>query len=184
MSSKHKWAALMELLWQRISHYRSPVLATAVVFQLLVLMSIVAGHYSDIARGQSVLLKVIPVDPRDLFRGDYVILSYEFSRELPRETSSDYRSLTGREIFIPLVPAADGQHYRSGGATWTKPESGLFLKGWVDADGRHEFGIDQFFVQEGKGLMYEDAVLRSELSAEVSVDPDGKAILKRLIVNN
>jgi uncharacterized membrane-anchored protein len=82
------------------------------------------------------------------------------------------------------VPAADGQHYRSGGATWTKPESGLFLKGWIDADGRHEFGIGQFFVQESKGHVYEDAVLRSELSAEVSVDPDGKAILKRLIVNN
>lgn len=59
------------------------MLVAAVVFQLLVLMSIVAGHYSDIARGQSVMLQVVPVDPRDMFRGDYVILSYEFSREVP-----------------------------------------------------------------------------------------------------
>jgi uncharacterized membrane-anchored protein len=26
--------------------------------------------------GQTVMLKIIPVDPRNLFRGDYVILSY------------------------------------------------------------------------------------------------------------
>ena len=30
--------------------------------------------------GETILLRVVPVDPRDLFRGDYVILSYEISR--------------------------------------------------------------------------------------------------------
>ena len=33
--------------------------------------------------GQTVLVKVVPVDPRELFRGDYVQLSYDFSRVPP-----------------------------------------------------------------------------------------------------
>lgn len=39
--------------------------------------------------GQTVMLKIIPVDPRNLFRGDYVILSYGFSLELPPDTSPE-----------------------------------------------------------------------------------------------
>ncbi|MFO0179212.1 MAG: GDYXXLXY domain-containing protein [Planctomyces sp.] len=184
MSNKQAESASLELLWQRISLWRSPVLVAAVVFQLLVLMSIVAGHYSDIARGQSVMLQVVPVDPRDMFRGDYVILSYEFSREVPPETPTYYVPQLGREIFIPLVPAADGRHYRSGGARWDRPLSGLFLKGWTTDSGQHEFGIGQFFVQEGQGHMYESAARRSQLTAEVSIDPEGKAILRKLITDN
>lgn len=166
------------------SRYRTQLLIAAVLFQLLLLISMVARNYSTIISGQTVMLKVVPVDPRDLFRGDYVILSYDFSTELPPDTSSDDPAIIERDIYIPLVPADDGQHHRSDGARWTRPESGLFLKGRITADRRHEFGIGQFFVQEGKGRIYEDAVRRWQLTAEVTIDPAGNGVLRRLLVND
>jgi uncharacterized membrane-anchored protein len=171
-------------IWPLISRYCNQMLIAAVSFQLLVLISMVAGSYRTIVRGETVMLKVIPVDPRDLFRGDYVILSYDFSTELPPDISPDDPSIIGRDIYIPLVLAEDGRHHRSEGARWTQPESGLFLKGHINSDRRHEFGIGQFFVQEGQGRVYEDAVLRRQLSAEVTIDPAGNGVLRKLEVND
>ena len=41
---------------------------------------IIAGRAAVLRNGTEVLLKVEPVDPRDLLRGDYVSLGYEISR--------------------------------------------------------------------------------------------------------
>ena len=41
---------------------------------------IIAGRAAILRDGQEILLKVEPVDPRDLLRGDYVRLGYEISR--------------------------------------------------------------------------------------------------------
>ena len=40
---------------------------------------------------------------------------------------------------------------------------------------RIEFGIESYFVQEGKGQDYEDASATTALSAEVAVAADGRA---------
>ena len=44
---------------------------------------LLAELYADRAlglRGETIRLRTVPVDPRDLLRGDYVILGYEISR--------------------------------------------------------------------------------------------------------
>ncbi len=41
---------------------------------------IIAGRAAILRSGKEVLLKVEPVDPRDLLRGDYVALGYDISR--------------------------------------------------------------------------------------------------------
>ena len=56
------------------------VLLVTVVAQLVILLSMIAIRAVPLMTGQTVLVRVQPVDPRDLFRGDYVTLSYEFSR--------------------------------------------------------------------------------------------------------
>jgi uncharacterized membrane-anchored protein len=43
--------------------------------QLVVLGGMIALHAAPLWFGETVLLKVEPVDPRGLMRGDYVILS-------------------------------------------------------------------------------------------------------------
>ena len=44
----------------------------------------IAIHACPLVLGERILLKIQPVDPRDLFRGDFVILSYDISR-IPEE---------------------------------------------------------------------------------------------------
>src|SRR5215210_1183022 len=60
------------------------VLVLTAAAQIMILLGMIALRAIPLVTGQTVLVRVEPVDPRDLFRGDYVILSYEFSR-VPRE---------------------------------------------------------------------------------------------------
>ena len=53
-------------------------------FQVVVLLAMIFLRLLPLLTGETILLRVAPVDPRDFFRGDYVILSYEFSRT-PRD---------------------------------------------------------------------------------------------------
>ena len=50
------------------------------------------------------------------------------------------------------------------------------------ANGIVQFGIEQFFVQEGPGNDYEKAVRERKLSAEVVVDAAGNAQIKALVI--
>ena len=52
-----------------------PVAAAVAVAQIGFLVSMIAGRASILRTGQEVLLDVRPIDPRDLLRGDYVILN-------------------------------------------------------------------------------------------------------------
>jgi uncharacterized membrane-anchored protein len=55
-----------------------------------------------------VTLQTEPVDPRDLFRGDYVTLSYDISR-LPAGALKDQRAGGGNPIvYVKLAPDQNG----------------------------------------------------------------------------
>ncbi|GDY07212.1 hypothetical protein LBMAG52_06980 [Planctomycetia bacterium] len=64
----------------------------------------------------------------------------------------------------------------------TRPTTGTYLRGQAGNDQRNEFGIGQFFLQEGKGKEYEQAVRECRLSAEIAITADGTAKLKRLVL--
>jgi len=129
-------------------------------------------------------LRVVPVDPRDLFRGDYVILRYEFSRvppqSIPGLQSTDYQ---GETVYVAIVPEEDGKNWRASQFSLQKPPTGKFLRGQITGRNRIELGIESYFVQEGERLRYERAVRSRGLSAEVALDRNGKAVLKRLVIN-
>ena len=50
-----------------------------VIAQILFLLGMMAFKQSTLIYGTKVLLKPIPVDPTDIFRGDYITLRYEIS---------------------------------------------------------------------------------------------------------
>ena len=63
---------------------RKVLLVTAAA-QLVILVGMIAARAIPLVIGKTVLVRVQLVDPRDLFRGDYVILSYGFSRVPPQD---------------------------------------------------------------------------------------------------
>jgi uncharacterized membrane-anchored protein len=183
------WAGKFDhaMAWFR-AHERWVFLAT-VAFQLLVLAGMIVGEAIPYRTGDVVLLRVVPVDPRDLFRGDYVILGYEISRVPPQgvaglplpRNSANTREWQGRTVYVTLEPESDGLHYRGGPVRTIPPPPGTrFIEGTLTDPSRIAFGIESYFVQEGKGKEYEAAIREHRLSAEVALTSSGRAALRGL----
>ena len=72
---------------------------------------IIAGRAAILRNGKEVLLKVEPVDPRDLLRGDYIILAYGISRipvKMIANIPADKLSSDDTSIVVRLKKGADG----------------------------------------------------------------------------
>jgi uncharacterized membrane-anchored protein len=174
-----------------------PALAAA---QLVVLGGMIALHAAPLWFGETVLLKVEPVDPRDLMRGDYVILSYDISRVpkdgiegIPDAKSASWRSwsrdqwMEERTVYVTLEPDADGKPWRGVKTSIHPPASGRFIRGkYVRRWGgpRIQFGIEAFYVQEGAGKELEQARNVRRLVAAVALLPSGKAALRGVRVES
>jgi uncharacterized membrane-anchored protein len=147
-----------------------------------------------LASGREVVLEVVPVDPRSLFRGDYVILGYDMSRiDGAAGASSPKR---GDDIYVTLQKGeADKWKVAASGPEppATTAADQVVLKGRVDyataASGQTpaqtfvHYGIESFFVPEGAGRELEALVREKKLSALIAVDGDGNAGIKGLIVD-
>jgi uncharacterized membrane-anchored protein len=151
-------------------------LAAAVVFQVTILVAMILGRTVPYIGAQTVLLRVEPVDPRDMFRGDYVTLGYDISRAPAGKFEP------GQSVYVALVPEAGGRHYRAGEFLAEPPASGVFIRGTAQAHGRATFGIESFYVQEGTGHDYENAVRNRRLWAEIALDGRGNPALQRLVI--
>ncbi len=138
--------------------------------------------------GQTIRLKVEPVDPRDMFRGDYVTLNYDFSRlsaaagdDMPGSWNDTYGE---HEVFILLKPVAGENYWTKDRYAAVQPTEGVYIRGRSAAwnNSLIRTGIEAYFVQEGQGLEIEDAMRRRRpVFAEVAVWR-GTAKLKQVIV--
>lgn len=157
-----------------------PVLMAAAAFHLIFLVSMIAAESAPILFGKTITLRVRPVDPRDFFRGDYVILSYDINRMFP--TDSQRRS---DNVYVKVDPDADGRHWQGVSSSYDRPAEGTYLTGRQGYQrwGTLSFGIEAYYVQEGQGRQWEDAARKGTLSAEVVVSPWGQAKIKRLFID-
>jgi uncharacterized membrane-anchored protein len=154
--------------------------------QVAILVGMIVLDGLPLLLGERIRLQVVPVDPRDLFRGDYVVLGYEYSRMSPHEITGvqwnspneSYGGDLDRAVFVALKNAGD--HYAVTGLSARRPASGTYLQGRIGPLGRVECGIEAYYVQEGEGRRLEDAIRAKRLQAEIAVW-HGKAKLVRLI---
>jgi uncharacterized membrane-anchored protein len=169
---------------------KAALVAGAALLQVGILTGMIAADSAPLMFGETLRLKVVPVDPRDLFRGDYVVLGYDYSRvDVGRvgliPTGHDwhgYPEYEGREVFITLEPSPDGKYWQAADYSSTRPSSPHYLRGTFSGWGRIECGIEAWYVQEGEGLRIEDAIRRQRnVYADVAVWK-GTARLKDLVV--
>lgn len=174
----------IDRLFTQLERWQRPGILASVAAQLIVLGGMILLQMVPHLSGTTVWLKVVPVDPRDMFRGDYVILSYEMSRPSSGSWLEFHPDgpTVGGAVYVPLVPDDDGIHHRADRYLSEPPASGLYIKGIRQTNGRIEYGIESFYVQAGTGLEYEQAARTGTLSAEVALGGDGQAGLKRLRV--
>jgi uncharacterized membrane-anchored protein len=142
------------------------------------------------------VIQVQPLDPRDLFRGDYVILGYPITQLTLTEGELPKGIEKGATFYAVLKPGENDVWSVSRlSASYPSDVSApdLVLRGRVQsvyagAEGKGftlnaRYGIETYFVPEGEGKVIEKQVLEKTVKAIVAVGADGEAALKGLIID-
>jgi uncharacterized membrane-anchored protein len=231
----------------------------SVVFQVALLLGMIAYRQYWVATGEKILLRTAPVDPRDIFRGDYVNLGYEISTLDLGALGTKESFKPNEKVYIILEKNPDGV-FSAKSISKELPKGGKFIQGHVqrevqstrlevvlrdDSENLHElkprwfwnvkkgervtfcldergnilgfnkedadykpkcrgqllsgiveeiketksrmlnveYGIESYFVEEGKGRAIESSRNARELRVEVSLRKDGKGIITGLFVD-
>ncbi len=160
----------------------------AMIVPAAVMVAFLGVNLFTLTSGEEILLKVAPVDPRDLFRGDYVALTYEISRINLDTVPQDALFLPGETVYAVL--SKKEKFWTIDSISHTKPSTGrgqVFMKGRVTNASEHvvvvEWGIESYFVPEGQGIIIEGMRNAEEISVVVVVDSRGSSVLKQLLID-
>ena len=156
----------------------------AAIFQILAVIAMLAYAYAPIYFGKEILLQTTVYDPRDMFRGDYVHLSYGFAGiyELDKRDSnlSKRQQLHGAKIYAILKQDKDGK-YKFDRYSFERPNGRTFLAGRVDYNTAN-FGIEAFFMPPKKAQQMERDMMEFNATAVISVMDNGKARIKDIVI--
>lgn len=156
------------------------------IFWLIIIFGFIFIKEFTLRTGKEVLLKTVPVDPRDLFRGDYVILAYDIGTLNLDDILADRVGFGVKDrIYVSLDTKTEYAIPRKIYSSLPKNEA-LFIRGIVkNINGRIvnvEYGIESYFVPEGKGKRIERARGKN-LGVKVSVGKFGNAAIKMLLLD-
>lgn len=188
-----------------------------VLFQLVILVLMIGFKYYTVTAGTKILLKTVPVDPRDIFRGDYVVLNYEISDLNLKKIPNDLKDFNNNEtVYVRLYKS--GKYWEVNYFSLAKPKTNqndVVIKGrllyrtsappapriepirpdvpkagiskipipYPIYDGiKVEYGIESYYVPEGKGLPIQRTF--SKIDAEVSVDRFGNSAPLKLFMDD
>nr|WP_249142035.1 GDYXXLXY domain-containing protein [Bradyrhizobium diazoefficiens] len=172
--------------------------AAAGLIQFALLAVMIIDRAQILRDGTEVALQTHPVDPRDLFRGDYVRLAYDISEVPSGALLNQPAGARDPFVFVRLAPGPDGL-YR---AVSVQTEAGPVQSPEVLIRGRVTYGtncgtdfrafcpklqikynLERYFVPEGEGRALEDARNSRKLTVVAAVTPSGRAAIKRLLVD-
>ena len=165
---------------------RAIFFALAVFLQGLILFGVPAKKVYTRSTGRDVVLKVAPVDPYSVLSGYYVTLSYDITRPQAFQKSPN-PTATGT-IYAILEQQADG-NWKPISLEESLPQAlpsnrvalrGDWKNGWIN------YGIEEFYIPEGKRQQVADDLNknRNEARVDVKVDSSGNAALIRLRIQD
>jgi uncharacterized membrane-anchored protein len=170
-------------------------LALIALAQTGVLASMVIDRTRLLKVGREITLPIRPVDPRELFRGEYVRLGYEID-------SVPVRLLEGQPpernaAFYVVLEKKEGGSWQPIRMSRTKPDEksperivlkGRTRDGWppaghASATQQVRYGIESYFVPEGQGRRLEKLAAERKLAALIAVDSNGNAAIKGIVID-
>jgi uncharacterized membrane-anchored protein len=173
--------------------------------QTAALGSMVWDRIQLLKTGREIVLPVVPVDPRSLFRGDYVILSYDAQRVPVSLITPELDAKRPREFYVRMAktgetwapvatseqpsPAAVDQisvKARARFGYWPNrmaPQTGTPSRSLPEPVLQVRYGIESYFVAEGKGVALEQMARDKKLAAVIAVDAKGNAAIKGLMID-
>lgn len=163
----------------------------------LVLTGVIAAMLTSramlLASGREIVVAARPVDPRDIFTGEYVQLAYAFSAiDAPGPDSPShqrtYNRYRNRTVYVVLRPEGGRYVYDSAAVTYPEvAEDRVVLKGEIASQGGGRafvtYGIERYYVPEGEAAALEHHVVREGVDIVLAIGPDGTAAVKALRVD-
>jgi uncharacterized membrane-anchored protein len=184
---------------------RVPLIGRMLAAMLLLcggLLALVESRAAILRGGTEIRLRTVPVDPRDLFRGDYVVLAYPMSIVAtgPAEAKGLRR---GDTVYVTLARDAEGFAQAKAVAS-TRPAASageVVIAGRVQSTGacalneagqtdcaagagrlRVAYGLESYFVPQGEGRRIE-TTSKARIEVVAAVAADGTAAIKRLLID-
>ena len=160
----------------------------------------IAMKQRTLSTGTPVLLETEPIDPRSLFRGDYVRLNYVVSRLKPSTLRGDKEFKRHDKVYVELQQ--QGKYWHPVAIHHNHPKNeNVVLAGKVQHINENtwnaelqesenittlhiKYGIENYFVPEGEGLDLERRDNGQIVDIRVAIDQSGKAGIKEVLVNN
>lgn len=176
-------------------------LATAMLLGL-VLLALVEQRARILRGGTEIRLRSVPVDPRDLFRGDYVVLSYPIST-VETDVAGKAEFERGERVYVSLGRDEQGFARATGVShDWPKVGDGVVViagrvtansacatmaDGSFDCSGRRNrlriaYGLESYFVPQGEGKAIETTD-KTRIEVVAAVSSSGEAAIKRLLID-
>lgn len=158
----------------------------AVLVPVIILLSLLIKPLQTTFLGEDIQLATVPIDPRDLFYGDYVILNLEIET-VPAQLLDEelYEQISDSNYYGDMIPVFvsleknDENLYEVKNVSKEKPND-LYIKGkmypyihenhpWDEESSIDDeyvmidYGIDRFYVEEGTGLELEKLSQKGEI---------------------
>jgi uncharacterized membrane-anchored protein len=163
-----------------MSRQRRIALLVIVCVQLALPLTMAGLAAADLAFGDEIRLKAQPVDPLDVFRGNYVVLTYEISR-----LQVTFEVRRGQRLCADLFQSAPGV-YGARYAYDAPVGDGKTICGRARDDARGgesvgiEYGIETYYASAERAREIENAIASGQLYVVVDLDDDGSARIERL----
>jgi uncharacterized membrane-anchored protein len=164
------------------------IAATAVLCAILAWM--IESRAQILREGTEIVLKSEPIDPRDLLRGHYVVLTYP-AQQITGVVLAGLTAEAGAgepgwdvTVYVTFEAGPDG-HHRPVAASLTRPGNGIVLRGiapYLDGGTRTlflDYGIGRFYTNEHRAPELEER-MRAGVLAEIviAVGADGTGQIK------
>lgn len=152
------------------------LLLIGILLELVAVFGLFVPYEYLLSSGTEITLKTIPVDPRSIFRGDYVTLDYEIGQNLPMD---DY----GKTMYFVLEQ--QGDTYERIGYSFDKPmlnANQVCIRGVTNYRSATFPSIRQYFVEEDTGTEFEQARNYHRLFVHAVVNSDCDAVLKNVFL--
>lgn len=146
-----------------------------ITFWLILTGAVIFYNESILITGREIRLEILPVDPRDFLRGDYISLSYKISS--PEHRRDRFKG--EKKVYVELK-LLNG-NYTLDNITITKPKNSLFIVGDYSNERFIRFpNIQKYFIKEGEGKKLEKELVNGGY-AKILVDKNGNARIKGVV---
>lgn len=154
---------------------------TGALLLTVILGAMVVDRVQHLRHGREIVVAIRPVDPRDLFKGDYVRLDFDITPPtLPYRDG--FAPHDRADVYVTLAPRDGEGQWRVNALSPALPNvtpQQVVLKAKLTGS-RLRYGIERYYVPEGTGPKLENDARTGKLAAILAIDARGRAAIKGL----